>query len=151
VPAYQRYSERIPKELLDYLAPELDRIPFEIPWHPQTVYSLTVEHLLTRSSRSIPVRAVRKLYRIATGTKYKSNFTDTKADQRTRLVEARLDDFRSLCLDQTDSMLWELINRKKLDSLLSASTDARERRRHLNLLYDIFTLFQYSSPAYQLV
>jgi asparagine synthase (glutamine-hydrolysing) len=151
VPAYQRYSERIPKELLHYLVPELDDIPFEIPWHPQSVYSLAMEHLVTRSSRSIPVRAVRKLYRIATSTKYKSKFTNTKADQRARLLEARLDDFRSLCLDQAGSVLWDLVDRKKLDGLLSTSTDAQQRRRHLNVLYDIFTLFQYSSPEFQVV
>jgi asparagine synthase (glutamine-hydrolysing) len=145
VPAWQRYSERIPKELLHYLVPELDEIPFEIPWHSQTAYGLAREHLLWRAGRSIPVRAIQKLYRVATGTKYKSKFTNTKANQHARLLEARLDDFRSLCLDQSNSLLWDLVDRKKLENILSASTDAQQRRRRLNVLYDIFTLFQYSS------
>jgi len=48
-------------------------------------------------------------------------------------------------------VLWDLVDRKKLDGLLSTSTDAQQRRRHLNVLYDIFTLFQYSSPEFQVV
>ena len=150
VPAYQRYSERIPKELIHYLAPELDAILFEQPWNSQNYSSLVMEHLLSRSRRSIPVRAVRKLYRIATNTKHKpKHHSDTRADLRSQLIEARLNDFRSLCLDQTDTPLWELVNRKKLECLLSASTDARERHRNLGVLYDIFTLFQYTSVEFR--
>jgi asparagine synthase (glutamine-hydrolysing) len=151
VPAYQRYSERIPKELLHYLAPELDSISFDHPWRPQTAYGQLMEYYLRRYHYSIPGRAVRKLYRIATNTKYRPKHTGSKSDLRSQLIEARLNDFRSLCLDQTDTPLWELVNRKKLESLLSTSTGAQERRRNMDVLYDIFTLFQYTSAEFQVL
>ncbi len=67
VPAYQRYCERIPKELLARLVPELGDVPFEMPWHPQTVSGLIFEHFVDRANRSLPIRAARKLHRMVTG------------------------------------------------------------------------------------
>ena len=148
VPAYQRYCERIPKELLTYLVPDLGDVPLEIPWHPQTVSGLLFEHLEVISNRSLPIRAARKLQRIVTGRQHKSLFTNTKAKERSDLLDAGLEDFRSLCFDQTESPLWALIDRSRLEHLLSSQTPAQQRRRQHDMLYDIFTLFQYSSADF---
>ena len=145
VPAYQRYCERIPKELLAYLAPELGGVPLELPWHAQSRSGLVFEALGARANRSLPLRAVRKLHRMVTGRPYKPVFTDTKAEERSDLLNHGLEYFRSLCFDQADSPLWALIDRGQLENLLSSETPAVQRRRRHEILYDIFTLFEYSS------
>ena len=148
VPAYQRYCERIPKEMLAYLVPELEEVPLEVPWHPQSVSGLIFEALECRANRSLPIRAARKLHRVLTGRQYKPVFTDTKAMERSDLLDAGRENFRSLCFDRTESPLWALIDRSQLGKLLSRKTPAQQRRRQHDILYNIFTLFQYSSAGF---
>jgi hypothetical protein len=156
IPAYQRYSERIPKTLIHYLAPELDGVPLQIPWHAQTKSGILFEYLLSRSQKTIPVRAIRKIYRLMTGVGSTSGNVEpwhgaARDQHRSLLLESKLDEYRSICFDQASSDLWQLVDRGKLEEILSPSKNATDRRHHQTMLYDIFTLFQYTSSEFQAV
>jgi len=154
LPGYQRYSEKIPRTLIHYLAPELDEVPMQIPWHAQTRLGQLFEYLVSRSQKTLPVRAIRKLHRVATGIGPTSKGAEpwqgaAKDHQRSELLESKLDEYRSICFDQAGSGLWQLVDREKLEEFLSPKKSATDRRRHKKALYKIFTLFQYTSSEFQ--
>jgi asparagine synthase (glutamine-hydrolysing) len=149
IPAYQRYSERVPKALIHFLAPELDSIPLQMPWHAQSRSGILTDYFLSRSRRTLPARAFRKIVRVASGAKPAPVRAGARDLQRSMILESKLDHFRSFCLDQKSSDVWQLVNRDRLEDIMSPSKDAQDRRRHMDVLYDVFTLFQYTSMQRQ--
>lgn len=55
------------------------------------------------------------------------------------LFDLKLSEFKNICLDQNNSELWKIVNRKNLESILSGKTIYNHNA--LNQLYAIITLF----------
>ena len=60
---------------------------------------------------------------------------------RDKLFKVKLNEIRSICLDQTSSELWQLIKRDELEYVLSGKN--KMERNILTQLFIIATLFYY--------
>ncbi|MBW2737463.1 MAG: hypothetical protein JRE64_01165 [Deltaproteobacteria bacterium] len=137
----RRVVEHIHYELLNYLAPELRQIPFDVGWSIQQPLLLYVrgilEPLLRRARKYIEPKGS-----IGRSIKY---FQSDVLRERVRLLEAICPRARELCFDQKNSVLWEYVNKNVLDRLLSSSTDSEERFRRHHIIFDVLTLFCYEA------
>jgi hypothetical protein len=52
---------------------------------------------------------------------------------------------REVCLDQENSLIWDLVDRTMFEQITSSSTEANVRSYFLKALYHITTLFYYEA------
>lgn len=130
IPAQRRYSEPVHYQLLYYLVPELHRFPFEKNWRPQQpIINLVYGFLSQKLGRRIgmPMKHI-----------------VTSQTETGRRLEVKRSQIRELCLDQSDSFLWNFIDRSKFKRITSSDTNPSERQRLQQVLWDVVTLFQYA-------
>ena len=141
LPALRRYSEHIHYQLLNFLVPELHRFPFTTKWTPQQP---TINLLYSFWNRTLKKRLSMPIKKIVTG-KSKSITLDVNHQlKKFHRLEFKKAELRELCLDQSNSSLWNFIDRSQFEHLTSNDTHPLERQQHVNLLWHIFTLFQYA-------
>ncbi|MDJ0747022.1 MAG: hypothetical protein QNJ32_27270 [Xenococcaceae cyanobacterium MO_167.B27] len=141
IPAMRRYSEHTHYELLKYLVPDLHRFPFTNNWSPQQpilnlIYSFWERTL--KKKLSIPIT------KIVTGKSKDITLDVNHQLKKFHRLEFKRSQLRELCLDQSDSALWNFINRSEFERITSSDTNTSERKQHLMFLWHIFTLFQYA-------
>ncbi len=62
-----------------------------------------------------------------------------------KTLEAVLPELRQVCLDQTNSDLWRLIDRRVFERLLAPQTPARDRAAYTETIFQVGTLFCYQN------
>ena len=65
--------------------------------------------------------------------------------------EAKREQVREVCLSQTDSLLWDFVDRPLFERITSPATDSADRFRYRSALYNIATLFYYEADQQQSV
>jgi hypothetical protein len=68
--------------------------------------------------------------------------SSSKLAPRNVFFETMIANIRQVCLDQTHSPLWNLVDRSKFELMTSADTASSERHRNIEVLLDIVTLFE---------
>lgn len=138
LPPLHRCSEPIHYRLV-LLVPKLHKIPFEKePWRCQIAGINLLEHLWRKIfEKLISQRGM--LHGRSRKIKYVPAF-----DQYD-LLEGMYLRMRERCLDQSSSMLWSFIDRSKFEKIMLPTTVPEKRREYAPALYQISTLFYYSS------
>ena len=141
IPALRRYSEHIHYQLLNFLVPDLHRFPFTKNWPPQQpiinlVYSFW--------DRTLKKRVAMPINKIVTGKSKSITLDINHQVKKFHRLEFKRAQLRELCLDQSNSSLWNFIDRTQFERITSSDTNPSERQQHLILLWHIFTLFQYA-------
>lgn len=109
------------------------------PWKNQSVYLYSLNlyvKILTN-----------KLY----DEKIKKIFNNSEKKQLPKQIhfdhflwfEKNINLIREICLDQSNSDLWNFINRSRFEEIMSSNNDQEDRRKNIGLLYSIITLFYY--------
>ena len=135
IPALRRYSEHIHYELLQFLVPDLHCFPLTKNWCPQQpmmnlIYSFWEKTL----SKKLSIKSKSQSVTLDVNHQLK----------KFHRLEFKISELRSLCLDQSNSSLWNFINRSEFERITSSKTDSSERKQHLIWLWHIFTLFKYA-------
>jgi asparagine synthase (glutamine-hydrolysing) len=138
--ALSRFSEPLHHDLLRRLDPRLHALPFvdAYQWRPQaplgTLTGTAVSGLKRRLSRRFrpPITS-----RPKQGTVFKKHLW----------LEGTLDQLRDVCLGVTDPVFWEIVDRRRLEQLLSPMTDAGTRTEHWPALMAIATAAYYSAAT----
>jgi asparagine synthase (glutamine-hydrolysing) len=134
-PVIRRYSENLHYDLIKQLAPELHALPYEKPWLSRSVVRNRATFWM---GRIFGGRARR-------GRRAVSGATIDRTRDRSMVLEANRLTMRSLCLDQTMSPLWDLIDRGRFERVMSDTASAELRERDHRNIYAIVTLFQYAA------
>lgn len=136
IPPIVRYTEPLHYQLMEFLVPQLHHFPFgKEPWRSRQ----PLINLLQRSQTVI-------LEKIG----YKSRkYTKELAFDRDLWLEANnmqlLSNLRQFCLDRSDSVIWNVINRDVFEQMTSPDVElAQLRKKHLSGLYAVTTLFYYA-------
>lgn len=141
IPALRRYSEHIHYQLLNFLVPDLHRFPFTDNWFPQQpiinlVYSFW--------NRTLKKRVLMPINKITTGKSKSVTLDMNHQVKKFHRLEFKRTQLRELCLDQSNSSLWNFINRTEFERITASETNPSERKQHLSFLWHILTLFQYA-------
>lgn len=115
VSAAERYLEHPHHALVERLAPEVDAVPYEVPWKPQ------------RPGLALPLAgddALRRLGRRIRGTSPPREAGGTPF--YVSWYEAGLEQHRDLTLSIADSPLWDFVDRERYVRLLRATPQERE-------------------------
>lgn len=145
--AQRRYADHVHYELFKMLNPKLSEIPFERAWRAQNLPMLWVQYINQLISSQITKQGRRIQRRLTTRTA--STEIKSKRSQRKFWLETKLSDLRSLCLDQANSDLWFYINRGEFERITSTRGTAKERDNFQDVLFDIFSVFQYEALSHE--
>jgi asparagine synthase (glutamine-hydrolysing) len=141
LPPSHRCSEPIHYALIRLLTPELHDLPFgKGPWRSQfplfNLARMAVDRQIRRIVSGVQHRLSR---RQPPGMKLVAGFN------RAEWLEAKNAWLRELCLDQSDSPLWDFVDRPLFERITAPGAEVAERRRRLNGLYDTATVFLYAT------
>lgn len=134
-----RYAETLHYKIMHSLTPGLLGIEFEKNMHPQSrmlnragIYKNILANKLTRS---LKLHKYRK-----SSAKVSSS---SQRLERSVWFEAKRQEIREFCLDQSSSELWNYVDRNMFELLMKNENQLSERRKNIQALYDIITLFYY--------
>jgi len=130
VRARERYLEMPHHNLIGRLAPEVDALPYLVPWKPQ------------REALGLPLAlddARRRLGRRIRGTSPLAEATGTPF--YVTWYESGLPEHRELLLSHDSSSLWNFVDRGRYERLLGVAP--AERRPHVRLLCRVLSAFWY--------
>ena len=141
IPPLDRVVEPLHYELIRILVPRLHQMPFDKGgWRNQQpavdLIRNTAARLWGRARARIPSR----IRRATTEKDLRPAFLD-----RTGWFEAKRSKIREICLDQSDSPLWDLVNRDRFESHTLPDSTAAPRGHQISTLYGIATLFCYEA------
>jgi asparagine synthase (glutamine-hydrolysing) len=155
--ARRRFAEPIHYEVIRHLVPRLLDIPCDTPWH-----SLPPNPICARFVRSRFVKRIRQRFFPSRVNKWLDSKIDAWAlpskgggyitdnfynDTMSGVLEARREQIRDLCLSQSGSLAWDLVDRSRFERLMSAGTEPKERSLHLFVLLNIATVFYYEASG----
>jgi asparagine synthase (glutamine-hydrolysing) len=136
----QRYCEPLHFGLVRTFAPELDQIPYDKgPWRSQRPAVNFVRWFQNAVGQKAAHLTGRRGQSLGAPPRRFSTF-----DHGAWLVRKR-DWWRSLCLDQAQSSIWDLVDRTLFERLAAQQTEASELRRRTRGLYNTITLFAYEA------
>jgi asparagine synthase (glutamine-hydrolysing) len=142
MPALQRYTQPLHYNLIRLLATELHSLPFDKePWRSQQ----PTVNLLRLYGASTLRNARRRISSALRCLKPKKSSKRSTAFDRAAWFEAKHEQVREICLDQSNSLLWSFVDRPTFERIMSPTTDPAERSRHRAKLYSIATLFYYEA------
>lgn len=141
LPSLRRYSENIHYQLLEFLVPELHRFPFVKKWPPQQPM---INLAYSFWDRTLKKRVAMPIKKIVTGKSKSINLDMNHQLKKFHRLESQRSQLRELCLDQSNSSLWNFIDRAEFERITSDETNPLERQKHVIILWHIFTLFQYA-------
>src|SRR5262249_31388845 len=138
--------EPIHYQLVKYLVPRLVHLPLEMPWRSQWP-PLNYLRFMTTLAYQTMIRPLlpRKLIHWLTSRKpiYDSDYKNNMLT----VLEAKGEQIRQVCLDQSASLVWSLVNRSMFERLLSPATEAGVRAEFWVILFQIATVFYYAGSA----
>ena len=111
LPAGARYVEQAHRRLIDAYAPEVDAVPYELPWRRQAPV-LALPMLLRDGGRRLAARARRTP-------------GGTPPPLGPRWFEAGLALHRDVALSSPSSPLWDVVDRRRYEALLAATPQER--------------------------
>jgi asparagine synthase (glutamine-hydrolysing) len=130
--ALARMSGPLHFHLIRMLAPDLHRLPFAVGgWRSQWP-------LLNLWRRSIHAAAKKVGGRIRKRTPAQPAEFD-----HAMWLEAKLPWLRALCLDQSESPLWEFVQRPVFEKITGDQSSPEARRQIMRGLYNVGTVFAY--------
>jgi asparagine synthase (glutamine-hydrolysing) len=140
IPALHRCSEPLHYALIRLLVPELHSLPFgKRPWRSQrpliSIVCMAADKKIQRVRSGISNRIFRQ-------QSAKSN-REVGFD-RVAWLEAKSSWLRELCLDQSDTLLWDFVDRSLFERVTSKDTNVADRHGCILGLYNAATLFQYA-------
>ena len=140
----QRYSEPLHYQLTYLLSPELHSLPFGgEPWRSQrpavNLLSWQGTRVLNRVLSKVPYR----IRRILSRTKHQRTSQVPVVFDQAAWLEAKRKQVRDICLDQSNSPIWNYVDRARFERIMSPTTEPAERFRYTLRLYTIATLFYY--------
>jgi asparagine synthase (glutamine-hydrolysing) len=137
--ALTRYCEPVHYELLRQLDPRLHAMPFVgHQWRPQAPL-LAAADAAAQSLR-------RRIGRRARSTTAMDSSTE-KVFAKHRWLEDVIDELREVCLGVSDPVFWDIVDRQRLEHLLSPATAAETRKQHSTGLLAIATAAYYSAAT----
>lgn len=150
MPALQRYTEPLHYGLTRMLMPELHSLPCDKgPWRSQrpvlnwlSLYKSSVLHDARGKARRLVPDTLRRL-------KPKKSRKKLHTFDQGDWFEIKREQVREVCLDQRDSMLWNLVDRSEFERMMSSATDREERASYKGTLFRIATLFYYEADHEQ--
>ena len=128
VPAEERYLESIHRKLTHYLAPRLHDLPYLQPWRslpaPLALQASAPPRSLSAALPSwfkTPLSRIRRRLARPRGARVVPIY-DTAA-----WLESAREQIRDVCLSQSQSSMWDFVDRSAFERIMAASTDPRER------------------------
>lgn len=130
LPAEIRSKRRLHYRLIHFLEPRLHWVPYD---HPGKFTGASLNPLLSRIRNRHNRRKMKNLPKCTPMTHPMGYF------------EAKREELREMCLDQSDSAIWQFVDKSKFEHLTASATEPDKRKKYLPILFRIATLVSYES------
>jgi asparagine synthase (glutamine-hydrolysing) len=144
MPLSDRIAGRFHQELIRATTPALLDFPYDKPSR-QPLPKLGAKRVIAQTVReAAPIWLLRMLRHGA------SRLRQNKPREGKRLVqpewvEAKRETILNVCLDQKSSMLWNYVDRRSFENIMSPKTTKEVRAQHCARILSIATLFYYEA------
>ncbi|MGC4096100.1 MAG: asparagine synthase-related protein [Nitrospira sp.] len=144
VPLPDRIAGHLHRELIRTTTPSLLDIPYDKPWrYPSPTLGRT--RVIAQTVREAAPRWLLKSLRYGTKHLHKSKANAKPAPIQVEWVEAKRESIADICLNQRSSMLWDYIDRRSFERIMSSTASDTFRRQHCARILSIATLFYYEA------
>lgn len=144
MPRPDRIAGRIYRELIRATEPSLLDFPFDKPLSaqlPKRSTKQTVDHYI----REALLRWALGILRYSTRQLQRKTSQDKKFPVQADWVEAKRESILDVCLSQRSSVLWDYVDCRSFEDIMSSKTDEKDRRQHCARILSIATLFSYEA------
>jgi asparagine synthase (glutamine-hydrolysing) len=139
-----RIAGRLHRELIRITTPSLLDFPYDKGWrYPSS--TLGRKRLVAQTVRDAAPRWLLASLRYGTKHLHLRKAKDKPAPVQAEWVEAKRESILNVCLDQGSSMLWDYVDRRSFEKIMSSTTSDKVRRQHCARILSIATLFYYEA------
>ena len=144
IPLPDRIAGRLHTELIRATTPSLLDFPYDKPRRPP-LPKLGIKRLVAQTVREGAPRWLFRILRRGTGQLQRKKSEGKTGPVQAEWVEAKRSVIQDVCLSQRSSVLWDYVDRRSFEHIMSAKTSGKVRRQHCAKILSIATLFYYEA------
>ncbi len=148
MPLSDRITGRLHRELIRATAPSLLDLPYDKQWHPvpqKLRVQQVVAQALAQAVKEAAPRWLLKMLRDGAKQLRQRQSKDKPGPVQADWVEAKRETIVDVCLNQRRSVLWDYVDRRSFEQIMSSKTAEKVRRQHCAKILSIATLFYYEA------
>lgn len=144
MPLPDRIAGRLHTELIRATTPLLLDFPYDKPRRPP-LPELGVRRLVAQTVREGAPRWLLKILRYGAKRLQQRNSIEKTGPVQAEWVEAKRESILDVCLNQRSSVLWDYVDRRSFETIMSSTTEKEVRRQYCAKILSIATLFYYEA------
>ncbi|HWV44757.1 MAG TPA: hypothetical protein VN039_01840, partial [Nitrospira sp.] len=144
MPLPDRITGRLHRELIRAMTPSLLDLPYDKQWHPVPP-KLGVKRLVAQTVREAAPRWFLRVLRYGASQLQQRKSEGKTGPVQAEWVEAKRLAIQDVCLNQRSSVLWDYVDRRSFEDIMSSKTAGKVRRQHCAKILSIATLFYYEA------
>ncbi len=147
MPLPDRIAGRLHTELIRATTPSLLDFPYDKPRRPP-LPKIGAKRLVAQTIREAAPRWLLRVLRYGVGQLPQRTSEGKPGLAQAEWVEAKRESILDVCLNQPSSVLWDYVDRRSFENIMSSKTADKVRRQHCAKILSIATLFYYETESY---
>ena len=144
MPLHDRIAGRLHTELIRATTPSLLDFPYDKP-RRFPLPKLGVKRLVAQTVREAAPRWFLRVLRYGASQLQRRKLEGKTGPVQAEWVEAKRLAIQDVCLNQRSSVLWDYVDRRSFEDIMSSKTSGKVRRQHCAKILSIATLFYYEA------
>ena len=139
-----RIAGRLHRELIHTTTPSLLEFPYDKPWR-YPLPKLGSKRVIAETVREAAPRWLLRTLRYGAKQLQPRTAKEKTGPVQAEWVEAKRESIVDVCLNQRNSMVWDYVDRRSFENIMSFKTHDKVRRQHCARILSIATLFYYEA------
>jgi hypothetical protein len=139
-----RIAGRLHRELIRTTTPKLLGFPYDKPWR-YPLPKLGSKRVIAQTLRESAPRWLLRTIRYGAKQLRPRTAKEKTGPVQGEWVEAKRESIVDVCLNQRSSILWNYVDRRSFETIMSSKTHDKVRRQHCAKILSIATLFYYEA------
>lgn len=144
MPLSDRIAGRFHHELIRATTPALLDFPYDKPKH-RPIPKLDAKRMIAQAVRKATPSWLLRILRHGNSPLRRNKSREGKRIPQPEWVEAKRETILNVCLDQKSSVLWDYVDRRSFEDVMSPKTTKEVRYQHCTTILSIATLFYYEA------
>lgn len=144
MPLSDRIAGRLHHELIHTTTPLLLNFPYDKQWRPP-LPKLGTKRVVAQTVREAAPRWLVRILRYGTKQVQQRKSKEKTGPVQAEWIEAKRESIVDVCLNQRSSVLWDYVDRRSFEHIMSSQTAEKVRRQHCAKILSIATLFYYEA------
>jgi asparagine synthase (glutamine-hydrolysing) len=139
-----RIAGRLPHELIRTTTPSLLEFPYDKPGR-YPLLKLGRKRVIAQTVREAAPKWLLRTLRYGASQLQLKRAKEKTGPVQAEWVEAKRESIVDVCLNQRSSILWDYVDRRSFEKIMSSKTQEKFRRQHCARILSIATLFYYEA------